>query len=97
MQVSLVFVAPALVWRETLELDEGTTVAQAIVVSRFARAHPEYADPLPPVGIHGERCDPRRPLCPGDRIEIYRPLVFDPLESRRRRAHHKVGRKLSRN
>lgn len=97
MQVSLVFVAPSLVWREVLEVDEGATVAQAIAVSRFVHAYPEYATPLPPVGIHGERCDPRRPLCANDRIEIYRPLVFDPLESRRRRARHKAERKLSRN
>ncbi|MER1967185.1 RnfH family protein [Castellaniella sp. GW247-6E4] len=91
MRVSLVFAAPTGLWREDLDLPPGATVAQAIARSGFARHHPEYADPMPPVGIYGELCAPERALRAGDRIEIYRPLVFDPLESRRRRADHKAA------
>jgi putative ubiquitin-RnfH superfamily antitoxin RatB of RatAB toxin-antitoxin module len=39
--------------------------------------------------VYGERCDARRVLREDDRVELYRPLVFDPLESRRRRAAHR--------
>ncbi len=92
MRVSLVFAAPAGLWREELDLPPGATVAEAVARSSFARRHPEYADPMPPLGIHGERCGPERMLREGDRIEVYRPLVFDPLESRRRRAAHKAAR-----
>ncbi len=41
------------------------------------------------MGVYGERCDARRVLCENDRVELYRPLVSDPLESRRRRAAHR--------
>ncbi len=37
-------------------------------------------------GVFGQRCDRGTPLADGDRVEIYRPLHFDPMESRRRRA-----------
>ncbi|WP_269499404.1 RnfH family protein [Castellaniella sp. S9] len=92
MRIELVFAAPDGLWREHLDLKAGATVAEAVAQSAFARRYPEYARPLPPLGIHGERCAPQRALGDGDRIEIYRPLVFDPLESRRRRALHKAAR-----
>uniref|UniRef100_UPI00334153A2 RnfH family protein n=1 Tax=Castellaniella defragrans TaxID=75697 RepID=UPI00334153A2 len=92
MRIGLVFAAPTGIWREDLELPPGATVAEAVAHSVFAQRYPEYADPLPALGIHGERCAPQRVLCDGDRIEIYRPLVFDPLESRRRRVRHKLSR-----
>jgi putative ubiquitin-RnfH superfamily antitoxin RatB of RatAB toxin-antitoxin module len=38
------------------------------------------------IGVYGRRCEADTPLCDGDRVEIYRPLNFDPMESRRRRA-----------
>jgi hypothetical protein len=39
-----------------------------------------------PVGIHGRVCDRSTVVRPGDRIEIYRPLLADPREERRKRA-----------
>src|SRR3546814_10501406 len=41
------------------------------------------------VGVYGQECTLDRVLTDGDRVEIYRPLVFDPMESRRRRALHR--------
>ena len=37
---------------------------------------------------HGPRkpVDAGHALAPGDRVEVYRPLVYDPKEERRRRA-----------
>jgi putative ubiquitin-RnfH superfamily antitoxin RatB of RatAB toxin-antitoxin module len=93
MQVELVFAMPVDPWREILHLPAGTTLAEALAQSTFVQRYPEYADPMPPVGIHGERCAPERVLRDGDRIEVYRQLVFDPLESRRRRARHKAARR----
>jgi len=37
------------------------------------------------VGIFGRRVELDAPLRDGDRVEIYRPLVADPREARRRR------------
>jgi putative ubiquitin-RnfH superfamily antitoxin RatB of RatAB toxin-antitoxin module len=60
-----------------LELPEGATVAMALAAcGREAAA----------VAVFGERAKPDRPLMDGDRIEILRPLVADPKDSRRRRA-----------
>lgn len=38
------------------------------------------------VGIFGEPVDLDRLLADGERVEIYRPLIADPKEARRRRA-----------
>lgn len=39
-----------------------------------------------PVAVFGERATHDRRLADGDRIEMLRPLVADPKDSRRRRA-----------
>lgn len=39
------------------------------------------------VGIYGKRVELSETVQAGDRIEIYRPLLADPKEIRRRRAH----------
>lgn len=41
------------------------------------------------VGIYGKRCDLNDLVTNGDRIEIYRPLINDPKEIRRRKATQK--------
>lgn len=89
MRVHLAFAAPTRLWRRTLDIPEDTTVAQAVALSGFAQEFPEFTDQSLTMGIYGERCDPQRVLQDGDRVELCRPLVFDPLESRRRRAAHR--------
>lgn len=89
MRVHIAFAAPTRLWQHTLDVPEGTTVGQALDQSGFADEFPEFTDHPPATGVYGERCDVRRILREGDRIELYRPLVFDPLESRRRRAAHR--------
>jgi hypothetical protein len=70
----------------SLMLPAGATVADAL---RAVAAQPPF-DQLDleavPVGIFGDRVARGRALEPGDRVEIYRPLVIDPREARRRRA-----------
>lgn len=91
MRIHVAFAAPARLWRETLDVPEGATAAQALALSGFAREFPEFTDHPPAMGVYGERCGPQRVLREDDRLELYRPLVFDPLESRRRRAAHRQG------
>ena len=38
------------------------------------------------LGVWGRPVDAGHELAPGDRVEVYRPLVYDPKEERRRRA-----------
>ena len=69
-----------------IDVDEGATVEMAL---RQAAGHAAF-DGLNlnrmPVGVYGKRVDRSRVLRPGDRIELYRPLLLDPKEARRRRA-----------
>jgi len=89
MQVTIAFAAPSGLWRQQLQVPADTTVGEALSLSAFAREFPEFTDHLPVLGVYGERCERSRLLHDGDRVELYRPLVFDPQESRRRRALHR--------
>ncbi|HUG59012.1 MAG TPA: RnfH family protein [Candidimonas sp.] len=87
--VQLVYAEPDSVWQADLQLPAGTTVAQALEASRFASLFPNYPYDALAVGIYGQVCTTDRILADGDRIEIYRQLTFDPMESRQRRAAHR--------
>ncbi|MFS0753977.1 RnfH family protein [Noviherbaspirillum sp. 1P10PC] len=66
-----------------LTLDEGSSLRDAVMASGLL---PDFdADPCP-VGIFGKKKAPDTVLRDGDRVEIYRPLVADPKDARRRRA-----------
>ncbi|WP_332877096.1 RnfH family protein [Massilia sp. S19_KUP03_FR1] len=67
----------------------GNTIAQAIAASGVLADLPEIDLAVCPVGIYGKKKPLDTLVRPLDRIEIYRPLVADPKESRRRRAAHK--------
>ena len=69
-----------------LRVPRGTTIAQAIERSAIARALPDVDIGHAPVGIFGRIVSCDTPLCEGDRIEIYRPLVVDAKQARRERA-----------
>ncbi|MGH8222969.1 MAG: RnfH family protein [Woeseiaceae bacterium] len=74
--------------QELLELTvpAGTTVTDALSRSHIAELFPgEQIDRLA-VGIWGRPVAGTTRLKEGDRIEIYRPLVMDPREARRRLA-----------
>lgn len=71
-----------------LVLPAGSTVGDAIAASGLRDELPAVLD----TGIHGKRCAPEERLRDGDRVEIYRELVYDPKESRRRRAAHAARR-----
>lgn len=66
----------------------GTTVRETLLKSGVGQMFPELNLADCPVGIFGKViADPDSRLAqPGDRIEIYRPLLADPKEVRRLRA-----------
>lgn len=72
-----------------LDVDEGTTMHDAVVQSRIAEQFPGLIDPEKiPMGIFSKiEPNPRtRILKEGDRVELYRPLMVDPNDSRKERA-----------
>lgn len=64
----------------------GTTVAEAIQASGVLHKHPEIDLASSKVGIFGKLIKADTLLRDKDRIEIYRPLIADPKEVRRKRA-----------
>jgi putative ubiquitin-RnfH superfamily antitoxin RatB of RatAB toxin-antitoxin module len=69
-----------------LEVPEGSTVLQAIELSGITQRFPEIDMNNLKLGIFGKLKKPDQVLAPGDRVEIYRPLIADPREVRKRRA-----------
>lgn len=65
-------------------LDPGATVEEAIRRSGILARFPEIDLARNRVGIFGEPARLNDPLRDNDRVEIYRPLVADPREARRR-------------
>lgn len=80
------------VWCSTVSLASGSTIADAIAASGVLQACNIPADGVAGIGVFGIRKPGDHVLQSGDRVEVYRKLVFDPMESRRRRAtHRKAG------
>jgi hypothetical protein len=72
-----------------LRVAPGTTVGQAIEQSGVLASFPDINLVTQPVGIYGKKKTLDAVLRERDRIEIYRPLVADPKDSRRKRAAKK--------
>ena len=74
-----------------LQVAPGTTIGQAIEMSGVLEACPDINLTTQPVGIYAKKKTLDTVLRARDRIEIYRPLVADPKESRRKRAAKREG------
>lgn len=72
-----------------LSVPSGTTILQAIEASELIQQVPEIDISVFRVGIYSKLKTLETLVREGDRIEIYRPLIADPKESRRRRAENR--------
>ena len=72
-----------------LDVDAGTTLEQAIQLSGIQEQYPEIDLAKNKTGIFGKIAKADTELREKDRVEIYRPLIADPKESRRKRAEKK--------
>jgi uncharacterized protein len=68
-----------------VQVPPGTTVAQAIDASGVRQRFTDIGA-HPPVGIFSRKIALDHVLASGDRVEIYRPLLLDPKQSRRQKA-----------
>ncbi|MCG8428512.1 MAG: RnfH family protein [Chromatiales bacterium] len=66
--------------------EHGLTVEQAILNSKIIEKFPEIDLQTVKVGIFGKASKKDAVLSAGDRVEIYRPLIADPKEARKKRA-----------
>lgn len=91
LSIEVVFARPGACWRWRGKLPAGARVRDAVLASGFVEAHPDFPWQQS-VGVFGATVDPDSELEHGDRVEIYRPLVCDPMEARRRRAQAQLRR-----
>lgn len=94
IHVEVVYALPDEQTLLTVEVPEGATILDAIKKSQITQYHPEIEKNLDhlDVGIFGKLAKMDQPLRDKDRIEIYRPLIADPKEVRKKRAAE--GKKL---
>jgi putative ubiquitin-RnfH superfamily antitoxin RatB of RatAB toxin-antitoxin module len=89
LQVYVCYATPQREFIHPMEVEQGTTIGQAIEQSGVLAEFPEINLATQPVGIYAKKKTLDTVLRERDRIEIYRPLVADPKDSRRRRAAKK--------
>lgn len=92
LQVQVCYALPESVFLVDQLLPAGSTIHDAISASGALQRFPQLDVTRLRVGVFGKLKNLQAPLQQGDRVEIYRPLQADPMESRRRRAAHKSGR-----
>lgn len=84
--VTVVYSNHARQWEEqTLNLEEGSTVEQALVVSGLVQPTTLEGTPQSGQGVWGKTVSLSHVLRDQDRLEIYRPLTVDPKVARRER------------
>jgi len=89
LQVEICYATPDLQIRKPVRVDAGATVQQAIMQSGVLRECTAIDLTVCRVGIYGKLKTLETVLRDRDRIEIYRPLIADPMDSRRRRVAKK--------
>lgn len=86
IRVAVVYALPEEQTIVELELRQGATVADALTASRLEEILPGNSFAGFRIGVWGASVLPHTELRDRDRVEIYRELVADPKQARRRRA-----------
>jgi putative ubiquitin-RnfH superfamily antitoxin RatB of RatAB toxin-antitoxin module len=95
INVEVVYAEPDRQLIISVNVDAGTTVGGAIVQSGVMMEFPELDVESSKVGIFGKATAMETKLQEGDRVEIYRPLIADPKEVRRKKAASSASNKAS--
>ncbi|MFP1732810.1 RnfH family protein [Lonsdalea quercina] len=93
IRVEVVYALPDRQFLRPLQLNEGSTVEQAIKASGLLTLRPEIDLNINKIGIFSRPAKLDEKLQEGDRVEIYRPLIADPKELRRQRAEHSKSKR----
>ena len=84
--IEVVFAKPGEQFLEQIRVPAGATIELAIRQSGVLERFPEIDLSSNKVGVFGKAAALESTLHDGDRIEIYRPLIADPKEARKKRA-----------
>ena len=86
INIEVVYALPAEQLLFKQQLAEGATAGEAVELCGVLEKYPEIDLAVNKLGIFGKLVKVETVLRDRDRIEIYRPLLADPKEVRRRRA-----------
>lgn len=86
IKIEMVYALPHEQTLLKLEVPGNSTIADALRISGLAEKHPEIDLEKGKFGLYGKLSKTDTVLREKDRIEIYRPLLADPKEVRRKRA-----------
>ena len=86
MNIEVVFALPGRQELISLTVDSGTTVETAISLSGIGDKFPDEDLSNYQAGLWGKPVNRDHPLAHGDRLELYRPLLIDARDARRKLA-----------
>ncbi|HEY6644936.1 RnfH family protein [Povalibacter sp.] len=93
IRVRVVYALPERQATVELVLEQGANVAEAVAKSGLAAEFPAISTGPLQCAIFGRVVSPTEALREGDRVEILRPLIADPKQSRRQAAaRNPIGR-----
>ncbi|WP_300757800.1 RnfH family protein [Janthinobacterium sp.] len=92
IQVQVCHALPDNAFLRSLSVPVGTTVEQVVKLSGLLQQVPGIDLAVNMVGIYGKKKTLDTVLRQHDRVEVYRPLLADPKEARRRRAGGKPAK-----
>ncbi|SEK57903.1 RnfH family protein [Nitrosovibrio tenuis] len=95
IQIEVVYALPDHQVMRQLRLPPGATAEQAVNLSGINHLFPQIDLSRHKLGIFGKLVKPDRTLREGDRVEIYRPLILDPKDNRRKRARLQRGASIT--
>ena len=87
--IEIVYALPDQQHAACINVPAGTNAREALRLSDFAANFPELDVEACPLGVFGKEVAADYSLAEGDRVEIYRPLLNDPRDSRRARTVQK--------
>ena len=93
INIEIAYALPERYYLKSFQVDEGITVQTAITQSGILSQFPEIDLSTNKIGIFSRPIKLTDVLKEGDRIEIYRPLLADPKEIRRKRAAEQAAAK----
>ncbi|MBE7215877.1 RnfH family protein [Shewanella benthica] len=84
--VEVIYALPTQQKRIQINVAPGTSCIEAVELSGMTTYFPEIDLETVKLGIFSRAVKHNEVLVPGQRVEIYRPLIADPKDVRRRRA-----------
>ena len=86
LDVEVVYARPEYQTVLSIQVPTGTTALEAVQCSGMLQRHPELVAETLELGVFGNAVAHAYTVQSGDRVEIYRPLLVDPVARRKRLA-----------